>query len=74
MVLNQLWLERRLTPGDAARLLQRSEAEARGVLERLVEAGLVESRQEAGNRVYHLAAATYRKSGTKSGIHPSKEY
>lgn len=66
LVMNQLWFERRLNVHDAARLLQRSEAEARGVIERLVEAGLVEARGDGRSRYYHLAPGTYRKLGQKA--------
>lgn len=65
LVLNHLWLERRLTTADAARLLQRSEAEARALLGRLVEAGLIEHRGDGRARSYHLAASTYRNLGQK---------
>jgi ATP-dependent DNA helicase RecG len=36
------------------------------VLERLVEAGLVEGRGERKGRTYHLSAATYRRLGIPS--------
>jgi ATP-dependent DNA helicase RecG len=44
LILNALWQTRELTTDEAARLIQRPEAEARAVLHRLVEAGLVEER------------------------------
>jgi len=66
LVLNRLWSERRLTTAEAARLIQRSEAEARAALERLVEAGLVEPRGERKGRSYHLSAVTYRRLGEKA--------
>ncbi len=66
LLLNYLWQERRLTTQDAASLLQRSEAEARAVLERLVEIGLLEARGERKGRFYHLSAATYRRLGEKA--------
>jgi len=65
LLFNRLWLERRLTEVEASRLVQKSEAEARMVLERLVEAGLVESRGERKRRSYHLSAATYQRLGEK---------
>ena len=46
LLLNHLWLDRRLTTEEAARLIQKPEAEARGRLQRLVEAGLAEARGE----------------------------
>ncbi len=63
LILNELWLERRLTTLDAARLIQKSQPEARAVLERLVESGLVEARGEGRGRTYHLSANTYRRLG-----------
>ena len=63
LIMNHLWHERRLTSTQAARFIQKSEREARAVLERLVEAGLVEARGERKGRVYHLSAATYHRLG-----------
>jgi len=66
LLLNALWQERSLTTAQASGLLQKSEADARAVLERLVEAGLVEGRGERKGRTYHLSAATYRRLGVPS--------
>ncbi len=66
LLLNYLWQERRLTTQAAASLIQRSETEARAVLERLVEAGILEARGERKGRSYHLSAATYRLLGEKA--------
>ena len=66
LLLNHLWLDRRLTTEEAARLIQKPEAEARGSLQRLVEVGLVEARGERKGRSWHLAAATYRRLGEKA--------
>ena len=66
LLLNHLWLDRRLTTEEAARLIQKPEAEARGRLQRLVEAGLAEARGERKGRSWHLAAATYRRLGEKT--------
>ena len=66
LLLNQLWLDRRLTTEEAARLIQKPEAEARGRLQRLVEAGLAEARGERKGRTWHLSAATYRRLGEKA--------
>lgn len=64
LLLNQLWQERRLTTLEASRLIQKPEAaKARGVLESLVERGLVEARGERKGRTWHLSAATYRRLG-----------
>lgn len=65
LLLNGLWLERRLDAAQASAFTQKPEAETRGALERLVEAGLVEARGDR-NRTYHLAAATYRRLGEEA--------
>jgi len=61
-----LWLERRLTTEELARLIQKPEAEAHGRLEHLVEAGFVEGRGERKGRSWHLSSATYRRLGEKA--------
>ncbi|MGH2586144.1 MAG: ATP-binding protein [Dehalococcoidia bacterium] len=66
LTLNHLWLERRLTTTHVATLIQKPEAEARAVLERLVEVGLVVSRGERQTRSYHLSASTYRRLGAEA--------
>ena len=66
LLLNGLWLERRLATADAARLIQKPEAEARGRLQRLVEAGLAEARGERKGRTWHLSAGTYRRLGERA--------
>ncbi|MEW6749359.1 MAG: crosslink repair DNA glycosylase YcaQ family protein [Candidatus Latescibacterota bacterium] len=66
LLLNHLWLDRRLTTAEAAALIQKPEAEARSCLQRLVEAGLVEARGERKARSWHLSAATYRRLGDKA--------
>jgi len=49
-----------------SRLIQKPEAEARGRLQRLVEAGLVEPRGERKGRLWHLSANAYRRLGQKA--------
>jgi len=66
LVLNRLFLDRRLTIAEVTQTIQKGEVEARGVLERLVEMGLVEGRGEGRGRAYHLSAATYRRLGEKA--------
>lgn len=63
MILNHLWLERTITTAESARLMQRSEGEARMRLQRLVERGLLEGRGEGRGRTYHLSATAYRRLG-----------
>jgi ATP-dependent DNA helicase RecG len=66
LVLNALWLERRITTTGAAGVIQKPEPEARAVLARLVEAGLVEAPGEAKGTSYHLSARTYSRLGEKA--------
>jgi len=66
LVLNYLWRERHLTTPEASRLIQKPEIEARSVLERLIETGLVEPRGERKGRTYHLSATTYRRLGEQA--------
>lgn len=62
-VLHEVRQERRITSARAADLLQVSIEEARGVLNDLVEQGLLESRGERKGRTYHLSAGLYRAMG-----------
>ncbi|MBW1947076.1 MAG: putative DNA binding domain-containing protein [Deltaproteobacteria bacterium] len=66
LVLNRLFLDRRLTIAEVTQTIQKGEVEARGVLERLVEMGLVEGRGEGRGRAYHLSGFTYRRLGEKA--------
>lgn len=66
LLLNGLWQERQLTAIDAARMIQKPEADARGALARLVEAGLAEAHGKTKGRSYHLSAATYRRLGERA--------
>lgn len=66
LLLNHLWLDRRLPTEEAARAIQKPDAEARSRLQRLVEVGLVEARGERKGRTWHLSAATYRRLGEKA--------
>lgn len=63
LILNRLWQERRLTAAEAAESIQKPESEARAVLARLEEAGLVEAHGQRKNRTWHPSAATYRRMG-----------
>jgi ATP-dependent DNA helicase RecG len=63
LALNHLQHERRIEAVAVGAMTQRGEAYARGVLERLVERGLVEPKGEKRGRVYHLSARLYRKLG-----------
>ncbi|HEU4563403.1 MAG TPA: ATP-binding protein [Gemmatimonadaceae bacterium] len=63
LVINAIERERRLDVPRAAALMQRSEGAARAVLERLVESGVLEAREERRERVYNFSAAIYRALG-----------
>jgi ATP-dependent DNA helicase RecG len=64
LIINAVDSERRVTVGRVAALVQRAEPVARSLLERLLESGLLEARDERRERVYHFSAATYRALGT----------
>jgi ATP-dependent DNA helicase RecG len=67
LVLNRLWLERRVTLQDAAAVTQRPDGEVRAICEGLVERGLVEATGDGGGRAYQLSASTYRAIGDEAG-------
>jgi ATP-dependent DNA helicase RecG len=66
LVLNRLWQERSLTTAEPAGLIQKPEPEARAVLARLGESGLVEARGQRKGRTWHLSASTYGRLGQKA--------
>jgi ATP-dependent DNA helicase RecG len=74
LVLNALFFERRINTTDAGRLIQKGTPEARAVLERLHERGMIEARGEKRGRVYHLAASLYRRLGEVSGYVRSRGF
>jgi ATP-dependent DNA helicase RecG len=61
IVLNALFLERRIDAEQASRAIQKGASEGRRVLERLLERGLIEARGEKRARIYHLAASLYNR-------------
>lgn len=63
LTVHEVRRERRISTTRAAQLLQVGVDEARQVLNRLVERGLLEARGEGRGRTYHLAAAIYRRLG-----------
>ena len=63
LILNALFFERRIDTERAGRLIQKGTSEARAVLERLHEGGMIEARGEKRGRVYHMAASLYRRLG-----------
>jgi len=66
LLLNHVYLERRTTAKEAAKIIQKPENEARAALERLVEGGLLEASGEGKARAYHLCASTYRRLGERT--------
>lgn len=66
IVLARLKDERRLTTSDLAPLLQKSESQARIILEKLLETGLIEAHGTGRGRSYTFSAEVYRRSDQKS--------
>ncbi len=62
-ILHEVHSEGRIASDLAAQLLQISLAEARSVLNNLVEIELLETRGEGRGRTYHLTAELYREIG-----------
>lgn len=67
LILDQLRRERRVEVTHAAAAIQKDVAVARGVLERLVEAGLAEAHGIKRGRTYTLSAQVYRELGESIG-------
>ncbi len=63
IALSLLWHERRIDMHALAHAIQRDEATARNVLERLVEVGLVKAHGVKKGRTYTLSPAVYRETG-----------
>ena len=63
IVLSCLRRERRLGFGELTAAVQRTEASSRGILERLVEIGLVEAHGTHRDRSFTLGARIYRELG-----------
>lgn len=61
LVLNLLFIERRIDLGRTIHLIQKGESQARAVLERLHERGLIEGRGEKRGRIYILSSALYQR-------------
>jgi ATP-dependent DNA helicase RecG len=66
LVLTRLKDERRLTTGDIAPSLQKSESQTRIILEKLLETGLIDAHGSGRGRIYTLSVGIYRKSGQKA--------
>ncbi|MGO1316003.1 MAG: ATP-binding protein [Cellulomonadaceae bacterium] len=63
-VLHELRQDGALTASEASQLLQKTAAETRSALARMVEEGLVEARGSGKGRTYHLTSAVYRALGS----------
>ncbi len=63
LTLHEIRTERRITTARAAELFQVEPQEARHVLNRLADRGLLETRGRTRGRTYHLPAALYRRFG-----------
>jgi len=74
LILNALFFERRIDSERAGRLIQKGASEARAVLERLHERGMIEARGEKRGRVYHIAASLYRRLGDIPGYVRSRGF
>lgn len=61
LVLNVLFFERHIDLKRTAELIQKGENQARAVLERLHEGGLIEGRGEKRGRVYILSGSLYQQ-------------
>jgi ATP-dependent DNA helicase RecG len=67
IVLSRLRRERRLDIHLLASAIQKDDSAARSVIERLMEAGLVEAHGVKKGRTYTLSAKVYRRLGQKAG-------
>ena len=66
IALGELRDERRASSAQIARAIQRDDATAKRVAERLVEAGIVEAQGNTRARTYILSAKAYRALGSKA--------
>ncbi|NTU49714.1 MAG: hypothetical protein HGA87_02255 [Desulfobulbaceae bacterium] len=65
LVLNAVSYERRVDSTAVTLMIQKSQADARAVLESLLEMGFIEAKGEGRGRVYHLSSTLYRAFGKK---------
>jgi len=63
LLLRRVADEGELTTAEAAGLIQREAAQARGLLESMVEQGLLEAKGVKRSRSYHLSAGVYERLG-----------
>jgi ATP-dependent DNA helicase RecG len=67
LALSILWKARRVEVGEVAQAIQKPPPAARSVLERLVEAGLVQTHGQTRGRSYTLSPTVYRRLGQDAG-------
>ncbi|NLO91727.1 MAG: winged helix-turn-helix transcriptional regulator [Elusimicrobia bacterium] len=72
MILNLLWVERRIDTARVAGVLQKPESEARSKLQNLVEAGYIEARGVSRGRFFHLSANIYKRFGGEAAYQRQK--
>lgn len=63
LTLHEVRMEQRITTARAAELFQVDAQDARRVLDRLTDRGILEARGRTRDRAYHLSAAVYRRLG-----------
>jgi ATP-dependent DNA helicase RecG len=66
IILSHLREERRLATNDLATIVQKTETNVRGTLEKLLEIGLLESHGTGRGRTYTLSAKVYQQVGKKT--------
>lgn len=66
IILSRLREERRLTTADFTQSVQKSEANVRATLEKLVETGFLEPHGVGRGRTYTLSVHLYRKAGQRA--------
>jgi ATP-dependent DNA helicase RecG len=59
--------ERQMTTAELAAVVQRTDAETRSLLTRMVERGWIQARGEGKARSWHLSASVYRVLDAPSG-------
>lgn len=74
IVLNTLFVQRRIDSELVSKVIQKGASEGKRVLERLLERGLIEARGEKRARIYHLAATLYNRLDDVSGYVRTKGF
>lgn len=67
LVLNHLFLDRRIDSEISGQLIQKGTRQGHVVLEQLTEKGLIEAKGERRGRIYHLSAGLYARLGNPYG-------